>query len=207
MLAALAAAIAPVVAAVNGKYQTDRELSLKAAEQKSAAELAAQRFKEDVRSRYLDRMKDETERQRTLRFLIATSPEESIRLWAEKEKSLVDAEVDSLKTQISKLEEEKSVATAELTEALSKKQSSVPIFRKRIFDISTEKANLEARLKSQTSTTAGRIGLASTVRTPRDSQCVAICMKDWGWSGERPADIQAELLETQCREICRDAGQ
>ena len=147
MTTIVGAAVAAVTA-INGHYQLQKELELKTAEQKHEAELSSQKLNEEIRSRYLDRMKDESERQRTLRFLIATASDDRVQTWASEEKKVVDEEIAALKGNISDLEHKKQALKEEMTVAIARKNADLSSFRRRASDLETEKRSLEERLRS-----------------------------------------------------------
>jgi hypothetical protein len=136
-LTALVSSTAPAVAAINGHYQVQRELELKEAEQKHEMSL-----------RYLDRMKDEAERERTLRFLAATAADPPLRAWANAEQKTVANEVKQLKEKLSDTSRDLNIAVAAVTEAAAAKQADVKALQKKADELAAQKASLEARLRA-----------------------------------------------------------
>jgi len=93
-LTAIVAAIVPVTTAVQGWAQKNRELALEDRKQT-----------ENIRTFYLERLKVPGEHLRTLRFVIATTNDSTLRAWAEQEKKVVEGELRGLDDEIKRAEE------------------------------------------------------------------------------------------------------
>ena len=91
-LTAVLAAVVPVTTAVEEHYRTSRELALEASKQAH-----------DIRTSYLDRLDKPGARLRTLRFVIATTDDATLKAWAEAETKQVEAEVDAIRAQLAAL--------------------------------------------------------------------------------------------------------
>lgn len=97
-LAALVSAITPVTAGVKEYFQKEKELALQIQKQKHTMALEQEKQIDQIQNGYLDRIANPGSRRRVLRFLIATSPNPAVKTWAEQELSIVNAEVEGLKT-------------------------------------------------------------------------------------------------------------
>jgi hypothetical protein len=91
VITALIAAVIPVTAAVQGYYQKQKELALEEAKQS-----------EQMRTGYLDRLKDEKAMVRILRFVAATSPDPVMRSWATEENKRLEEELSRWRGKIDK---------------------------------------------------------------------------------------------------------
>ncbi|XXY47536.1 hypothetical protein WME91_46785 [Sorangium sp. So ce269] len=123
VLTAIITATVPGTTAVYGYFQKEKELALQQQRQTHEITLAAERQEydiemartkhiEDLRASYLDRLKDQSSRLRTLRFLAATATDPNLASWASKEKDIIDKENDELKSEIESLQKK----SAELIE-------------------------------------------------------------------------------------------
>jgi hypothetical protein len=99
-MTALIAAAMPVTMGVMGYFQKEREVAL--AQAQKERELALQLAQQDhtIRTSYLDRIEHPSARLRTLRFVLATTNDPSLRSWAQDEKKLVEKEVDQLRQEL-----------------------------------------------------------------------------------------------------------
>lgn len=88
-LSALIAASLPIATFVHGWIQKDKELALEREKQV-----------ENVRTAYLDRLKDGDSRERVLRLIIATAEDPRMRVWAEEELKRVEAAQKALEEEI-----------------------------------------------------------------------------------------------------------
>ncbi len=104
-LTAFVAAIVPVTTAVHGYYQKERELALEEAKQA-----------EQVRTSYLEKVKDGNAMFRTLRFIEATSPDKAMRSWAA-------AEVKNLEDELTKWSED-ATKQSKIVEGLERAQAA-----------------------------------------------------------------------------------
>ena len=93
-LTAIVAASVPVTTAVQGWVQKNRELALEDRKQT-----------ENIRTSYLQRLEVPGEHLRTLRFVIATTNDSTLRAWAEQEKKVVEGELRGLDDEIKRAEE------------------------------------------------------------------------------------------------------
>jgi len=91
-LGAILAAIAPLTAGVQGYWEKSKQLALEERHKEREETIARDKQTEEIRNRYLDRVKDPKESRRVLRFLIATSTDSAVREWATAEQSIVEAE-------------------------------------------------------------------------------------------------------------------
>jgi hypothetical protein len=98
-LTALIAAVVPVTTAVQAHYQKERELALQ--ESKQAHE---------IRTSYLDRLDKPGAKLRTLRFVLATTNDPTLKAWAEEEKKEVKAELDEIDRKIAAIDADAEVA-------------------------------------------------------------------------------------------------
>ena len=119
--------------------------------------MSAQKLDEDIRSKYLDRMKDESERQRTLRFLAATSKDAAVRGWAEKEGKIVEEQVAKLKRDIAETNKQLSEAAEQATKAMRQKDVAYTQLSQRAADLKAAKASLEAQLRAPPPTRASAV--------------------------------------------------
>ncbi|MET0591250.1 MAG: hypothetical protein ABW133_01025 [Polyangiaceae bacterium] len=147
-LTAILSGAATAATGISAHFQSQRETALKETEQRHTAAMSLQKLNEDVRANYLDRMRDEEERQRTLRFLIATADDDKVKGWAEKEKVLVDREVAALEKRIVDLEGLQKQADKLAQDALSRKQADADAYRIKAQALAAEKQALEARLNA-----------------------------------------------------------
>jgi hypothetical protein len=112
-LTSIVAATIPVTTAVCGNIQKDRELAMQAATQRHDAAMEELKLKHSIQIDFLDRLKNDSERLRTLRMVEATTDDDNMKRWASQEKGIVETDVAALKQQI----EEK---TAKVEEAQRK---------------------------------------------------------------------------------------
>jgi hypothetical protein len=111
-LTTILASVVPITAAVNGHFEKEKELELEAIKQA-----------DQIRAGYLDRLKgDPVERARTLRFLIETTSDERLRVWAKGESDRIEADIAVLKAKIDQ-DEKDLVATKQRADELSAKEA------------------------------------------------------------------------------------
>ena len=91
-LTAIVAAILPVTTAIQEHYRTNRELALEESKQAN-----------DIRTGYLDRLDKPGARLRTLRFVLATTNDVSLRTWALAETAQVQLEIAQIQQQLDAL--------------------------------------------------------------------------------------------------------
>jgi hypothetical protein len=141
-LTTILAAVVPLTTAVHGWAQKDRELALEELKFKTANSLELQkqtnaiamqreRQTEEIRTSYLERLKAPGEHLRTLRFILATTDDKTLRNWAIEEKNVVEGDLRKLEEEISRAggraeETNKSPAGGQRgsTQRLMKKQRS-----------------------------------------------------------------------------------
>jgi len=92
-LTTIIAAVIPVTTAVQAHYEKERQLALE--ESKQAHE---------IRTSYLDRLEKPGARLRTLRFVLATTADPSLRQWAQAETKKVQEELDEIDQQIAEID-------------------------------------------------------------------------------------------------------
>jgi hypothetical protein len=199
-LVLLTGAILPIATAVQERYRTERELALKASEQRQAAELAAARFREEIRSQYLDRMKNDAERQRVIRFIVATATEDSLRKWAQEEKKIVDDEVDKLKKDLVEVKEKVDGAVDQLQSSTGRTEKQMSVLHRRLADLSVQKEQLEARLDGLPPVDRTSI---SRLQPAESLSCVDNCLKNWGFARGQEQDRQYEATVKRCADLCR----
>ena len=96
----------PLTTAIHsGCVQSNRELALESQKQANAIAMQRERQAEDIRTSYLERLKVPGEHLRTLRFVIATTNDNTLRAWAVQEKKVVEEELHKLDDAIKQAEE------------------------------------------------------------------------------------------------------
>jgi hypothetical protein len=91
-LTAIIAAVLPATTAIEEHYRTKRELALEESKQAN-----------DIRTSYLDRLDKPGARLRTLRFVLATTDDATLKAWAEAETLQVHAEIAAIQKQLDAL--------------------------------------------------------------------------------------------------------
>jgi hypothetical protein len=108
---ALAAAVLPITTAIQEHYRNEREFALQQAKQlsdstlqqaKQQNDIALQQAKQefDIRLAYLDRFEAPGHRMQTLRFLLATSNDSRLLMWAREEQKYVQGQLDKIEEEI-----------------------------------------------------------------------------------------------------------
>lgn len=91
-LTTIIAAVVPVTTAVQAHYQKERELALESSKQAH-----------EIRTSYLDRLDKPGARLRTLRFVLATTSDPELRLWAQGETRQIEMELAEIDRRIDEL--------------------------------------------------------------------------------------------------------
>lgn len=117
-LAALLGAVAPATAGVQGYFDRRKQVTLEEQRQRHEMELANARQIEEVRNRYLERLKEPDQKRRTLRFLVSTANDSSIRMWATKELALLDVAIAKIEADLTAKEKAVEEAEREFADAL-----------------------------------------------------------------------------------------
>jgi hypothetical protein len=178
-LTATLGATIPATTAVHGYFQKERELALQESKQQ-----------EDTYVRYLDRLKDSTERARTLRFVAATSVDKRFRAWAEEEKKAVDAEVAELKREIEDQKKRLDAAESALSDARNESEASRAAYRRQAASAAAKLASLQSQLSE-----ASRTALTPPV------------VPGWSPRVQTPKPTTAECAQyRKCVEKCFDPG-
>lgn len=119
-IATIIAAVIPVTTAIIEHYHKEQEIGLQKVKQEHEIRLEREKQTDQIRTGYLDRLKDADSRQRTLRFLIATlDAKDPVKQWATEEKKVVDEDARKLKEEISDLKQQKASTFAKLQETRS----------------------------------------------------------------------------------------
>ena len=122
LIAAILAAIMPATTAVQGHFQKERELALEEKKQRHAMDLERERQTEQIRNAYLDRLKNEGELVRTLRFVEATNTDLAMRTWATTERTRLE---DTLKKWQDHIDTQTAIAKG-LEDELRKRSGAQP---------------------------------------------------------------------------------
>jgi hypothetical protein len=119
-IAAIIAAILPVTTAVQGWVQKDREIALEQSKFTQNIALERERQSEQLHTAYLERLKTPGEHLRTLRFIIATKPDDDkLMRWAQAEKAEVEAHLSALEKELKEEETKRALAEKAYLDALS----------------------------------------------------------------------------------------
>lgn len=97
MLTALVAAIIPATTAVQAHFESKRELAIQESKQSH-----------EIRTSYLDRLEKPGTRMRTLRFVLATTADNQLRMWAQQEMKFVENEILQIDDRIALLQKEQA---------------------------------------------------------------------------------------------------
>jgi hypothetical protein len=130
-ITSILAATVPVTTAVwglilKGREQTaaeiekEKQLALQESQQRHAAEMEELKLRHSIQTDFLDRLKSDTERLRTLRMVAATSDDPKFAKWASDERGVIEADAKALQKKI----EEQTARAEEALKALANAKDS-----------------------------------------------------------------------------------
>jgi hypothetical protein len=134
VVTSILAATVPGTTAVWGLVQKDREMAAKKADQAHEEAMEELKLKHTIQMDFLDRLKNDDERLRTLRMVAATNEDPKMIQWANDEKTLIDKPMRELQAEI-------DVQTAKAERARAELESSVKAGKKKEGQIAELRAN------------------------------------------------------------------
>jgi hypothetical protein len=165
-LTSILAATVPATTAVWGLIQKDREMAAKRADQDHEAAMAELKLKHSIQMDFLDRLKDDNERLRTLRMVEATNDDKRMTAWAKAEKEVIETPMRALQAQI---EEQKKKADAQIEEQKKKADAAEAALQTALADSKT-KASQIAELRTNAARQAKQLLVLQHQRPSADDQ-------------------------------------
>jgi len=142
--AALIAVAIPAATAIWGHYDKAKELGLQKEKQSYELAMAREKQTEDIRSKYLDRLDDGKSRQRTLRFLVSTAADSSVKTWANNELAIVDKDIAEVERKVAEKEKQMNVALVAERAASGKDRELAESYKRQVEQLRRDKVDLEA---------------------------------------------------------------